>query len=94
MRFLADARVDVIEARDWYAKRDARLSDALIQEVDHKVASIAETPLSFPIIHIDIRRARLRRFPYNLMFRIVDGGCFILACFHASRDPRAWQKRS
>ena len=41
----------------------------------------------------DVRRARLRTFPYGLFFRVVDDGVFVIACFHSSRDPRVWRRR-
>lgn len=41
----------------------------------------------------DIRRARLKRFPYGLFFRLVDDDIFVIACFHANRDPKVWRER-
>jgi hypothetical protein len=47
------------------------------------------------VIHKNVRRALLRRFPYALMFVIVgDDTLTVIACFHGSRDPARWQKRA
>jgi hypothetical protein len=42
----------------------------------------------------NIRRALSQSFPYALMFVIDDATLTIIACFHGSRDPAHWQKRS
>jgi plasmid stabilization system protein ParE len=94
VHFLPLARLELIEGRDWYAAKTVRLGDAFVSEVDRQVQRIAESPASFPVMIADIRRARLRRFPYSLFFRVVNDECFVLACFHASRDPRRWQERT
>lgn len=93
VRFLPAARLEVIEARDWYEQRSPGLGDAFAQEIDRQVQRIAENATGFPVMLADVRRVRLRRFPYGLFYRIVDDECFVLACFHASRDPKRWRER-
>ena len=87
------ARAEMIDAHDWYAARAPRLGDSFIAEVDAVVVRLAADALHFPVIFKDVRRARLRRFPYGLFFRIVDDEIHIVACFHGSRDPQRWQGR-
>lgn len=88
------ARLEFIEAFDWYEVRAPGLGTAFERETDRQVARIAENPMQFPIIMADIRRARLRRFPYSLFYRISDEAVFVIACFHASRNPQVWQSRA
>jgi len=40
-----------------------------------------------------LRRAGAKKFPYALFFLIETDALLVVACFHASRDPRQWQKR-
>lgn len=94
VRFLSLARLEVMEGRDWYERPSAGLGDAFIGEVDRLAERIAENPLQFPVLLADVRRARLSRFPYGLFCRLADEECFVLACFHASRDPKRWQERT
>lgn len=91
--FLPTARMEAIEARDWYQERSSGLGEAFFQEMDRQVERIAENPAGFPVLFADVRRTRLRRFPYSLFYRIVGEECFVIACFHASRDPKQWQRR-
>jgi plasmid stabilization system protein ParE len=88
------ARAEIIEAANWYAANAPVLAARFTGEVDAVVERIADNPLQFPVALKDVRRAKLRRFPYTLFFRVVDETVFVVACFHASRDPQRWQGRT
>jgi toxin ParE1/3/4 len=87
------ARLEVIEAQDWYEREASGLGRRFRDEVDFQVGNIAAHPLRFPEILDDVRRARLRRFPYGLFFRPLQDAIYVVACFHSSRDPVIWQSR-
>jgi len=40
-----------------------------------------------------IRRCRLRRFPYSVIYTVEAGEILILAVAHQHRKPRYWQDR-
>jgi plasmid stabilization system protein ParE len=49
---------------------------------------IAERPRSYPVVRKEIRRINFHRFPYHILYQIVDEGCAkILVVKHDSRDP-------
>lgn len=83
----------MIEAHDWYEARALGLGLAFQNEVGRQIGRILDTPEQFPIMLADIRRVRLRRFPYSLFFRAVGDDVFVIACFHAGRDPKIWRER-
>lgn len=91
--FRTTARAEVREAMEWYAANLAGLAEQFVTELDRVVVRIAEGPQQFPAVFKDIRRARLRRFPYALFFRIKSDGLHVLACYHSSRNPLRWQGR-
>lgn len=64
------------------------------EELDHQIERITSKPLHFPVALADVRRARLRYFPYGLFFRQFEQTIYIIACFHSSRDPSVWHNRS
>jgi plasmid stabilization system protein ParE len=88
------ARVEMLNAVDWYNAHASGIGDRFLGEIDTVVARLAENPRQFPVVFKDIRRARLHRFPYGLFFRVEVAGIHVLACFHSNRDPRRWQERS
>ena len=91
--FMPAARLEVIEAQDWYEKERAGLGVEFRMEIDHQVSRILEHPLHFPRMLADVHRAKLRRFPYGLFFRPLDEAIYVIACFHSSRNPIVWQSR-
>ncbi len=88
------ARAEVLEAVDWYKAHAPVAAGLFVAEIEAAVARIAENPLQFPVVFKDLRRARLRRFPYGLFFRVENAGIHVLACFHSNREPRRWQERT
>ena len=94
--FTGAARADVIDAQDWYAERSVALGRRFRRALDRAVFGIVQNPLGFPIVWRDrVRRALvLERFPYALYFTLEGDQVTVIACFHASRDPRRWQERS
>ena len=62
-------------------------------EIDSVVQRMADNPRQFPVVFKTLRRARAKKFPYALFFLIEPDALLVVACFHASRDPRQWQKR-
>ena len=55
---------------------------------------MGDNPRRFPTVFKNVRRALVRRFPYSLFFVVEDAALIVIACFHASRDPSHWQKRT
>jgi plasmid stabilization system protein ParE len=84
----------LIDAQDWYENEAPGLGPRFCAAVDAVIERISANPRQFPVVHKNIRRALLRRFPYALMFVIDDATLTIIACFHGSRDPAHWRRRA
>ena len=80
------ARRDIAEAVRWYRTRSEDVARVFLDAIE-------QTPERFPIVHADVRRALVGRFPYGLYFREVDQELRIIACTHLRRHPRRWQRR-
>ncbi|MFZ0305414.1 MAG: type II toxin-antitoxin system RelE/ParE family toxin [Terracidiphilus sp.] len=92
--FTQAARQELIDAQDWYERESPGLGRHFRLAIESAVDRISANPDQFPIVHKNIRRALLRRFPYALMFVAEsDDGITVIACFHGSRDPARWQRR-
>jgi plasmid stabilization system protein ParE len=93
--FTLSARAELIDAQDWYENEAPGLGRRFRAAVDAVIDRISANPLQFPLVYKSIRRARLHRFPYALMFIIeADGTLVGIACFHGSRNPARWQERA
>ena len=70
--FRPQAEDEVLEAGQWYEAKRPGLGQEFRQALDVLVARIAESPLAFPRVHSESRRAVLSRFPYAVDFRVAD----------------------
>jgi plasmid stabilization system protein ParE len=91
--FTPAARVDFLDAFDWYETASPGLGNRFRDETDAVMQLIADNPQMFAEIYRGTRRALLKKFPYGLFYRIETDAIFVIACFHSSRDPRVWQQR-
>jgi plasmid stabilization system protein ParE len=91
--FTAAALADIDEPADWYEARQPGLGEAFLVEPDRLVQRLHENPGQCPEVESGVRRGMVRRFPSGVVFRDMTGTVQVLACFHASRDPRRWQRR-
>jgi plasmid stabilization system protein ParE len=62
-------------------------------EVSRVIDRLAGTPVIYQIVHRDIRRAIVRRFPYLIWYRVVAETILVLACTYAGRDPERVKAR-
>jgi toxin ParE1/3/4 len=92
--FRDEARREFDEAVDWYGSRQVGLGADLTAEVQRVLDFIAENPKMFVSALSDVRKATTRRFPYSILYRSLDDCIEVIAVFHASRDPSAWQRRT
>ncbi len=75
--------------------RDTRAGLGLrfVGEVRESLRRIADSPLRFPIVDKDVRRALLHKFPYSIYFVNEPEAVAIIAVLHQHRRPEAWQSR-
>lgn len=93
LRFLPEAREEYDDAVDWYAAIRTELGEDFITQVRQTLTQIAARPRMFPIIYRDARKARVKNFPYNIIFQEQTTEILIVAVYHTSRDPGRWQQR-
>jgi len=88
-----EAQADVEEVHAWYAERGVGLAEAFRRSLEQCIANIATHPESYSVVHRSVRRALLRRFPYCVFYMVEPQRALVIGCFHARRDPHAWQLR-
>lgn len=88
-----EAEADLLTAMQWYRDQRQGLEDEFFLAFDATVSKIRRAPHSFPVVHQELRRALLRRFPYGVYYLVEGDAITVTAIFHAKRDPGRWQKR-
>lgn len=79
---------DLVQIRDYYNERCRNLGNDFIDEFERQVFRIAATPCRWRVARGDTRRALMRRFPYLILFRVVDDSVVrITVIKHERRHP-------
>jgi toxin ParE2 len=93
VRLLATAQSELNAARSWYASRVKGLDRQFLDEVRFARRQIADHPNAWHPLGDGVRRIRLGRFPYQLVY-VVDGAeIVVIAVAHLHRAPEDWTKR-
>jgi plasmid stabilization system protein ParE len=90
--FRPQAEDEALEVRRWYESRRPGLGREFGQALDVLIARIAASPLAFPRVHQETRRAILSRFPYAVYFRLAKEAVIVLA-IHGRQHPSHWRRR-
>ena len=81
----AEAELDLAEGFCWYQEQ-ALLGAAFIFAVGKQFEHIASFPFACPVIAHDVRRAVVKRYPYNIYYSVNSQFVDVLAVWHGSRD--------
>ena len=94
LRLRQESEQDLADAAVWYEEQREGLGHQFLDEVLSVFSVISETPLMFPIVHRNIRRALIHRFPFGVYYRVESDEIVVVAVMHGSRDPRRWKSRT
>jgi len=64
------AELDIAEAQVWYETQQTGLGADFRSEISQVIDRLAASPLIYQIVHRDIRRAIVRRFPYLIWYHV------------------------
>jgi toxin ParE2 len=92
-RFLKPAQAEVDEAVAYFDGQREGLGDRFEQDLLHTLTFIAERPLIGKPLTKRVRKFRLRKFQYNLIFVIDDHEVIVVAVAHHRRRPGYWRGR-
>jgi toxin ParE1/3/4 len=90
--FRPEAQIDLFETFDWYEGQRPGLGEGFSTALDEAVGRIQSMPQMYAMVFRDVRRTKLRTFPYLIYYRLLDR-VEVIAVLHGSRDPRLWQER-
>jgi plasmid stabilization system protein ParE len=87
------AEEDYVEAFAWYFERATTVAYDFEHEVERALRLAAQNPLRWPKFDDVRRRIILRKFPYSIIYEIMDSRIVILAVAHGRRKPFYWRER-
>ncbi|MFY9875534.1 MAG: type II toxin-antitoxin system RelE/ParE family toxin [Rhodomicrobium sp.] len=92
-RFIAPAQQELDKAVERYNGKALSLGDALFDEVVSASQRLCDFPELWPKVRQNIRRCRLKRFPYSLLYRADAEEIVVIAVMHHRRRPDYWRSR-
>ncbi len=86
--FFPKASRELIEAREWYEKKQPGLGKRFDHEINSKFALIESNPLHYPLKN-GFHEAVIEAFPYLLVYKFIANRKMIIitSVFHMSRHP-------
>jgi plasmid stabilization system protein ParE len=85
---------DLLQAHDWYEQDGPELAEAFVGSFEATIDRIEAMPQLYAVAFKNIRRSKLRRFPYLVYYRVLSDRIEVIGVLHGSRDPRVLQERA
>jgi len=88
-----EALKEIQAAFEFYECKKAGLGIELEFEIIEQIKTIESNPYLFEEKHAPYREARIKRFPYLLIYEIMDDEIVVYAVFHTSRSQEGKYKK-
>lgn len=93
VRVLEVAQQELDEAVSYYNGQVAGLGGAFLLEAIAAIERIRQFPDAWHPLGGNVRRCRLRRFPYGLIYHAGGTEILLVAVAHTHRRPAYWRDR-
>lgn len=94
LRIRPAAEADILDAHRWYGQQRPGLAAEFVAALDATLARVAEMPAAHPVVHRNVRRALVQRFPYGVFYVVGSRTVSVVAVMHQARDPQRWKARA
>ena len=92
--YLPGARSDFNESFDWYAERSAQAAQRFADAVDAALLRVAANPTQFAGADSVHRECPVKKFPFRIVYRLIDNWVLVVAIAHSKRRPGYWRNRA
>lgn len=89
-----EAADEANDAFNWHEDQRPGLGGEFYRELTRGLEFVVENPLLPRIAYRGLRKRKLDRFPYLIVYRVTDEELSVVSVFHVSRDPKIWKKRA
>jgi hypothetical protein len=88
------AEAEHLESVAYFESKKAGLGASYLAEFERVMGIVCETPHRYPVeMDPDVRRIRMKKFPFAILFRDASGTVQVLAVAHNRRRPQYWLSR-
>ena len=93
IKYTVPALIDADETAEWYNHKIPGLGFRFLQDMYLTVNAIERNPFSFSVLEAPVRKAGFNKFPYVLLFTVIESSVFIVAVVSTYRSNRYIRKR-
>jgi len=93
IRLLEIAKNELDEAVTYYNSEQAGLGADFLVEFINSLGRIKAYPQAWHPFTKNTRRCQLRRFPYGIVYQLLETEILVVALSHLHREPDYWQNR-
>jgi toxin ParE1/3/4 len=87
------AEKELLDAVSYYEEQETGLGLEYLGEVEHAVNFLMRYPEAGAKVKSSVRRLTLPKFPYSLLYRVLEEQIRVLAVAHHKRKPQYWVDR-
>ena len=91
--FHPHARKELKEAVAHYDLVSPETGESFLEQVSESISRILSFPEAWAKIRGEVRRCRLNRYPYGVVYELDGSHVFILAVMHLHSKPDYWRYR-
>ena len=86
---------DLREAEAWYDEQEFALGQEFLRDVLETIDRVLLNPFMYRVRHTrrQVRWAYTQRFPYKVIFGVMDNTVVVYAVLHGARHDRNWKTR-
>jgi len=82
-----NAEADLLEAALWYESKQIGLEVKFTKKVESYFFRIQNNPLHFPLKKGNLREAYIQKFPYVIIYQIIENKIIVFAVFNTHQNP-------
>lgn len=91
--FHPEALTEFVESAVYYESQQLNLGHRFVDAVEEAIHRIAAHPQLYPVVESNVRKCRVLRFPYGMIYRVKEDSIEIVAVMHLRRQPGYWKQR-
>jgi toxin ParE1/3/4 len=88
-----EAQADYDDSYEWYLQNRPGFETTFEKRVQEVFDRISKQPLMHGRVLGDVRRGRVFKLPYIVLYLPEPTRITVISIFHTSRDPKIWQSR-
>ena len=82
-----NAEVDLLDSALWYESRQIGLGEKFTKKVEAYLSRIQNNPLHYPLKNGKLREAYIQKFPFVIIYEIVENEILVFAVFNTHQNP-------